>query len=110
MKEFNKESWEDKLRYRLNNLEENPDDKLWAGIEENIRPNKYRYFPLAAAILFLLVLVVGLYHFPLQERVRDNAALVEREMVEENKGGQKQSETEVMNEETSAATNSPAKT
>ena len=55
MKEHDKNNWESKIRERLKDMEEAPDDKLWAGIEENIRPVSYRPLSVAAAVLFLLL-------------------------------------------------------
>lgn len=61
MKEHDKDSWEAKMRERLKNMDEAPDDKLWAGIEKNIRTPWYRSWPLAAAVLLLFMVSAGIW-------------------------------------------------
>lgn len=55
MKKHPEKSWEDLIEDRLSNLEVPPDDTLWTNIDQNIRPERYRYASLAAVLLLLLL-------------------------------------------------------
>lgn len=96
MKKQSKEAWENRLRDRLKDLEASPDDRLWAEIDQHIRPKRYRYAPLAAVLLLLLLSLSWFMVYDPDKGTVDRLTFTEEAMVEETEsaGGTSASEQE----------------